>query len=143
MFENLPVPYYALKVKFDEDLLRETVNAGLPEPPIFEISGSGSSSSSRQIPAPAPSPTPTPTPTPTLSHSHSHCHSHSRHIHSCHSHSHSHHSHSHSQIIVIVIVIIEKKCQNFIETASLNCIKTLKKLQKNYDSAAVFRIRVN
>ena len=24
--ENLSVPYYALKVKFDEDLLRETVN---------------------------------------------------------------------------------------------------------------------
>ena len=31
---------------------------GLPEPPIFEISGSGSSC--RQIPAPVPSPTPTP-----------------------------------------------------------------------------------
>ena len=31
-------------------------DTGLPEPPIFEISGSGSSS--RQIPAPAPTPTP-------------------------------------------------------------------------------------
>ena len=36
--------------------------AGLPEPPIFDIS------SSRQIPAPALAPAPTPTPT----HSHSH-----------------------------------------------------------------------
>ena len=33
---------------------------GLPEPPIFEFSGSRS----RQIPAPAPTSTPTPTPSP-------------------------------------------------------------------------------
>ena len=38
------------------------VLAGLPEPPIFEISGF----SSRQIPAPARTPTPTPTLTPTI-----------------------------------------------------------------------------
>ena len=48
----------------NESLYILSVLAGLPEPAIFEISGSGSSS--RQIPAP------TPTPTSTPSHSHSH-----------------------------------------------------------------------
>ena len=55
------------------------VQAGLPEPPIFEISGS----SSRQIPAPAPIlllplPLPLPLVIPGHSHTHSHSHSHSQ-----------------------------------------------------------------
>ena len=64
------------------------IDAGLPEPVIFDFAGSGSG----QISAPAPTPTPTPptpptpTPTPTHSHSHSHCHCHSRHCHSRHCH---------------------------------------------------------
>ena len=43
-------------VMVNESLYILSVLAGLPEPAIFEISGSGSSS--RQIPAPTPTPTP-------------------------------------------------------------------------------------
>ena len=39
----------------DQDFPFLLLSSGLPEPPIFDISGS----SSRQIPAPAPTPTPT------------------------------------------------------------------------------------
>ena len=73
----------------NENNFQWPMSPGLPELPIFEISGS----SSRQIPAPAPAPAPAPTPTPTHSHSHTYSHTYS------HSHTYSYsysHSHSHT-----------------------------------------------